>query len=168
MPATTRVLSYHGAAPTGSAFPAGGRMHRGDSDPTTDAATSPVVIPTSGEAFSWSKFFKLEAQTAPTGTISNLRVFGAGAWATGVALYLAKTANYAQPNAAEENARIANGVSAATYTAASPLVINAGTVVNAATGVGTQDYLQAQMGVGPTASAGVLPNYTLTYRYDET
>jgi len=168
MPATTRALSYHGAVAAGTALAAGGRFHKGDSDPTTDVATVPVQIPGQGEVFSWSKYFKMEATTAPSGSISNLRLFGSGAWATGVTLYLRTTSTYSQPNAAEETTRISNGVSAASYTAASPLVVNAGTVLSASTGVGTQDYVHAQMGVTAAAAAGVLPNYTLTYRYDET
>lgn len=170
MAATYQVDVYHGAGPSSGAWPAGGRFHRADTDPTTDGSTTFIPIPTSGTNYSWRKSFKLNVTVAPVGTVANLRFFSDGvSWGTGVTAYAMAKASYTQATSADNTALFdVSAVNLTTYTSASPLTINAGTVLTATTGVGTQDYLVIQVGGGTTATAGTTTARTLTYRVDET
>lgn len=167
MAATYEVRSFHGSGPTDTLWPANGRYHKGDDDPTTNGATTPVVAPTSGEVFSWGKFHKLKVTAAPNGDVKNLRWFTPGTnMATGVKQYAKKVAAYTQPSSADE-AGMAGMTDASTYIAGAPLVVNSGVVLTGTTGFGTQEYVATQVGVGSTAAPGLTTGYTDTYRVDE-
>ncbi len=170
MAATYQVDAATGSGPTMAAWPAGGRFHRADSHPTTDGATTYIPIPASGTNYSWRKSFKLKVTATPVGSVSNLRFFSdATSWGTGVTAYAVAAASYTQGSSSDNTALIGSGVDVTTYTSASPLTINSGTVLsNPSTGYGTQDYLVMQVGVGSTAAAGTTAARTLTYRVDET
>lgn len=170
MSATYRVDVFHGAGPSAGAWPSGGRFHRADTDPTSDGSTTFITVPTSGTNYSWRKSFKLNVTGAPTGSVSNLRFFSDGvSWGTGITCYAKASASYTQASSSD-NTTLFDGtaVSVTTYTSSSPLTINAGTVLTATTGYGTQDYLVMQVGVTSAASPGVTSARTLSYRVDET
>ena len=170
MAATYRVDVFHGAGPSASAWTSGGRFHRADTDPTSDGSTTFIPVPTSGTNYSWRKAFKLNVTGAPSGTVSNLRFFSDGVlWGTGITCYAKASASYTQASSSD-NTTLFDGtaVSVTTYTSSSPLTINAGTVLTATTGYGTQDYLVMQVGVTASASPGVTSARTLSYRVDET
>ena len=171
MSATYRVDVFHGAGPSAGAWPSGGRLHRADTDPTSDGSTTFITVPTSGTNYSWRKSIKLNVTGTPTGSVSNLRFFSDGvSWGTGVTCYAKASASYTQGSASDNTALFdGTAVDVTTYTSGSPLTINAGTVLsNQSTGYGTQDYLVLQVGVTSSASPGTTSARTLTYRIDET
>jgi len=104
------------------------------------------------------KWTKIKAISAPTGAITNLRWFGEGTtWGTGVELYAGAETTYTQSTAASIGTTVAT-VNATSYTAAAPLTIQAGTVVDSGSAVpsaGNQDYVCQQVRVTSAASAGV-------------
>lgn len=170
MAATYQVDVFHGSGPSSGAWPSGGRFHRADTDPTTDGSTTFIPIPSAGTNYSWRKSFKLNVTVAPVGVVSNLRFFSDGTtWGTGITPYAKQKASYTQASATDNTALFdGTAVDLTTYTSASPLTINAGTVLTATTGYGTQDYLVIQIAGGTTVSAGTTSARTLTYRVDET
>lgn len=170
MAATYQVVTYNGAGPTKSNWPAGNLFHRADTNQTVPASATPIPIPAAGNNWSYRKSIKLEITATPAGTVSNLRWFSDGTSAgTGVTVLIMQTATYTQASASDESAAIAGGVDATTFTSASPKTVNAGTVIsNPSTGVGTQDYIVQQMQVGTTASPGTTATRTYSYRCDET
>ena len=115
---------------------------------------SPVPVPAAGTTYSYAKWTKITAISAPTGAITNLRWFADGTtWGAGVDLYAGSNATYTQSTAAAIGTASAT-VLASTYTAAAPLTITAGTV-GTVTGTGTQPYVCSQVRVINTASAGI-------------
>lgn len=169
MPATYQIDVFHGASPTASALPTNGRFHRADTTPTTDGATTFIPIPTGGTNYSWRKSLKLNVTGAPSGSVANLRFYTDGtSWGTGVTPYAINTGTYTQASTSDNSALIPSGVDATTYTSSSPMTVNAGTVLTATTGYGTQNYVVMQIGVAATASPGTTAARTITYRVDET
>lgn len=170
MAASYEVNVWHGAGPTDSAWSAGARYHRADTSPTTDGATTFIPIPTSGTNYSWRKHHKLKVTVAPTGVCSNLRWFTDGtSWGTGISFFARTNGTYTQGSSSDNSAQVSGTVDAvANYVAGTPLTVNAGTVLTATTGYGTQDYVVTQVGGGTTAGAGTTSARTLTYRVDET
>lgn len=176
MPATVQFISAHGATVTTTETNVASgvlKFKRADND--TDDAADPIPKPTGSEVFSWRKSCRIKATVAPDGNISNLRFFtDAGSWGTGVTLYGHKkpVANYDQASSSDNTTKIVDdggsAVSdAATFTSGSPLTVEAGTVLAATTGYGTQDLVELQLGVANTASRGLKGPRVLTYRWDE-
>lgn len=170
MAATYQIDVFHGAGPSAGAYPAGGRHHRADTDPTTDGATTFIPVPTSGTAYGWRKSLKLNVTVAPVGIVSNLRFFGDGTlWGIGVACYVKLKASYTQATSADNTALFdGTAVELSNYTSSSPLTVNAGTVLTATTGYGTQDYVVLQVAGDASVAAGVTSARTVSYRIDET
>jgi len=186
MAATTQVHVFHGGAngtlPAGAAWVDGARFHRADTDPTTDAATTFIPIPASGEAFSWRKHFLLNITGGTYGSITNLRWFSDGvAMGTGVTMYTSRVTNpagYTVASSADETTKVnptvvaettVAALDATTYTSASPHVVNSGTVASAnAVGYGAQGLLVQQVGVTSTAVGGTTTARTYNYRWTET
>lgn len=167
MAATVQIISYHGAGAATENTITSSTIRYKQADDDTQDTSNPVPVPTSGTNYSYAKWTKIKVTSAPTGDITNLRWFSDGvSWGTGVDLYVGKTATYTQSTAATLNS--VASVVATTYVAATPLTINAGTVLSATTGTGTQDYVCTQVRVTTTASAGVTAARAYTYRYDET
>lgn len=177
MAAVVETRAYHGGsagsptAPTGP-FPAAGRFHWADTDPTTDGATTYIQVPTSGTVNSWRKSFKIWATTAPAGTISNLRWYDGVAWGTGLTGYAKVTAHasYTPASSADQTMATTGYTTSSTYTSGSPLTVNAGTILTAATGDGgsSQSYVEVFIQVGTTAGPGTTSAHTLNYVFDET
>lgn len=170
MAATYRFDAGSGAGPTMAAFPAGGRFHRADSHPTTDGSTTFIPVPTSGTNYSWRKSFKLNVTATPVGSVANLRFFSdAVSWGTGITALAKVSASYVQGSSSDNSTPISSATDVTTYTSASPLTVNAGTVLsNPSTGYGTQDYVVMQVAGVSTVVAGTTSARTLTYRVDET
>jgi hypothetical protein len=138
------------------------------SDNNNPGTTYPLVKPTSGTNRSYEKFLYLNADTAPTTAINNVKFYTDGTigW-TGCTMYAGTTASYVQPTGTEgttgTDSSIAT-VSAATYTSAAPLSV-AGSI-GATTGK-ISDYVVLQVDVSTSATAGALASETLTWQYDE-
>ena len=146
------------------------RLHRYDSDPTTDQATTFIPLPVAGLAYSWRKQFKLNFLTTPVGTISNLRLYSDGvSWGTGVTVYVAVSPTYFLASPFDAINQIDGAVVLTTKTVLSPLVVNAGVVLsNPAVGYGIQSYVMIQVSVDHTALEGIPTPRALTYVWDET
>lgn len=170
MAATYQVVYYTGSGPTENNWPAGGLFHLGDTTPTSPGSATAIPVPPSGNTWSWRKSLKLKVTATPVGSVANLRWFSdAVAVGTGITMLVKKITAYTQASAGDAAAALTSSSDAVTYTSASPLSVNAGTVLsNPSTGVGTQDYIEMQMQVASTAAAGVTAARTYSYRVDET
>lgn len=168
---TARIDAFHGRNPVATAWPAGGRLHRYDSSPTTDRASTYVPVPKAGVSNnSWRTYLKLNILThSPASVLSNLRFFfDGGAWDTGVQVYVALHEVYSPASRADNGAIITGGVLASTLTAASPLVVMAGNLLTGVnTGYGAQFYVVLQAVVSSAAAQGISTPRTFTYRLDE-
>ena len=179
MAATVIIVSGHGATITTTETTVSGttmKFKRQDND--TDDLNGPIPKPGAGTVYSWRKSLRIKVTATPDGNISNLRFFGdAGSWGTGVTAYAHSKpiANYDQASSADETALISTDggssvVDASTLTSGSPLSLNAAAEIlaNPATGYGTQDMVEMQVGVASTASRGTKGPRVFTYRFDET
>lgn len=167
MAATVSVSRFYGAGP--SEETAISQLIHKWADDNTDDNNDPIVRG-AGNVWSWAKSIKMKVDTTPDNDITNLRFFSAaadfGGSHDGVSMLAVEEAAYTQGNSADASAKRA---SMGNRLEGSPLVINAGTVLdNPATGFGTQDYTVLQLQVDNTVPAGESPTQTQTFRYAET
>ncbi len=131
---------------------------------------NPMVRPSAGTNRSYWKTIYLSADTTPTGTINNVKIYSDGTigW-TGVTLYIGSTATYTQATGTEGSSGTDSSVATANiqnYTSGSPKQLT-GTITNPSTGT-ISDYVVMQADVSTSAVAGTLAAETLTFQYDET
>ena len=141
-------------------------------------SNTPLTVPTSGENLSWSKFMKVNFTSSPAGNITNLRFFVTTP-PTGIDHYSWAIAGYTPPVSGDTSGIVGYTDTApnkatnihTNRTSASPLTVNAGTVLSSPSiGEGSQSYVQHQLGVLSTypGGAGPITAFTATYRYAET
>lgn len=167
MSATTSIKQVVGSG-AGTATTITNLRHNTD-DTINPGTTNPLVKPAAGSNYGFWKTVYLNADTAPSGTINNVRFFTDGTigW-TGVVLKAGTTAGYAQATGTAGTAGDVSGVAtvdASTYTSGSPLSV--GGSITAATGVISNNVV-LQAVVSTAAVAGTLAAETTTFRYDET
>lgn len=154
-------------------------------DDATIDTNNPLVIPTTGDIYSYWKHIYLYCDAPDSNSIDNLKFYSDGSnnYGTGVDLEVggqfpsktnAASAGYEeaddQSSLVSGHTGISSVASVFTYTSGSPLsgptIGEAGGVIDA---VGeTSNYLLLQMKVSSTASPGELPvDETLTIKYDE-
>jgi len=130
---------------------------------------NPLVKPETGLTnYSFKKSLYLNADTAPSGTINNIKFYcdGTIGW-TGVDVEGKAADAYTEPTGTEGTTGDDNdGTNIETYTSVSPLSL-AGSITNPSTGKVSQ-YLELQAVVSDAAEAGALAPETCTFRYDET
>lgn len=163
MAATTAITSYHGAAAGTSAVVAAVRFKLADND-TADTSNR-IPIPASGTQYSYVKHLALTCSTSPSSLIDTVQVYGDGGLPTGVGMFMQDHA-YTDPTSQEDTALTSFDDNYADYTSSAPLSL-AGSISNPSTGKIQTNYLQMQMSVGTTASAGVMSSETLTVSYLE-
>lgn len=179
MAATAQTRYYNGVGGgTAGSDVIGTTIRYKRADNQTVDANAPIPKPAAGENLSWTKYSKMNWTTAPAGVITNLRYFS-DTPVTATKHYAWLDATYTQPASGDE-AGISgftdsqpnkDACDETTHTSASPLVVNAGTVLsNPTTGEGTQDFVASQVGVLSTYAAGpgAVAAKDITYRYDET
>jgi len=146
---------------------------------TTDAYSPSgfsLVKPSTGNTYSYWKVLYLNADTAPAGTINNIKVFSDGTvgW-TGTTLKLGVSDAYVQATGTagltglDAEVSYDEGItmtSAGDYTSASPLSLT-GTLSNPDTGKVSQ-YLVMQATLSTSSTTGDLDSETITFRWDET
>jgi hypothetical protein len=168
MAATVQLLSYHGASPTGTDV-AGGSVRFKLADDDAANSLNPIVIPTSGTAYSWVKQFKLNVSAWNTGTtdINNPQVFsGTNTIGTGVDIAYNLSATYLDPTTNMATA-LSPRTGSIINTAGSPVAITgAGAITNPALGT-FHDYVRFQVEVTSAATQGTTPAQTLTLSFDE-
>lgn len=124
-----------------------------------------MPIPAAGTEYSYVKHLALVSSTAPTALIDTCRAYGDGSLPTGVQMYMADAA-YTNPVSQADTALGSWSNNYTSYTSSAKLTI-AGSQANPTTGKIYTNYLQMQMGVISTASAGIMSAETLTLEYLE-
>ncbi len=138
-----------------------------------------LVIPDSGQTFSFEKWLRLNATVAPPLDIQDVEVYmdGSNDWPTGVKLWIAAAASFdgvngpTRPNEANDPPKgpddVTDMVNAFNYTSASPLSLETGNP-GPHTGTGQfADYVVLVMEIEPGTVVGVLAVEDLTFRFKE-
>lgn len=167
MAATVSVKQATGAGPTATTIT---NLRMNTDDTANPGTTNPLVKPAAGTNRSYWKTVYLNADTTPTGTINNCKIYSDGTigW-TGCTLYGGSTGTYTQAtgtagtsgdDSSVATANVANWTSGATKSLT-------GTLSNPSTGRIT-DYVVFQVDLSTSAVAGTLAAETMTFQYDET
>lgn len=181
MAADVQIRRKTGATPTNDNITSiNTRLSTSDNHYTTET-TNPIPIPGAGTNYSFWCCTQLFANTAPTGTIDNIKWYtdGTNSLGTGVSLNVATANVYDQATGTTGTtgteltvANYGNGTTdldgapsnAFAYNSGSPLSVTGST-----TGTGDfGDLVVFQSAVGSTASAGATTTETITWQYDET
>ncbi len=183
MAATVIINEYNGAPPGTKTDKTSGTVRFKNADDTNVNLTNPLVVPSSGQEYSYEKWLRLQITDAGGFTqIDNLRAYSDGAndFGTGVKLWYAVTGVYDQPVIPNESADppqsaavgspVENMTDFFTATSGSPVDldgINTGPFTDGSPVEEIGDFLVLVMEVESTASQGVLTAETLTFAYDE-
>lgn len=163
MAAVTDSYVYYGAA---SSAATSGHLRFKNADDNTNDGNNPIQIPPSGSVYSYKKTIALYATSAPSTSITNVKVYmdGANGYGTGITLTGKLVASYTQ---ATDASAITGGFDMFTKTAASPQALTGS--IGAATGKGTLQFLELQLTVTSAATPGDLHAVAenLTWIYDE-
>jgi hypothetical protein len=167
MSATVSVKQVVGGG-AGTATTITNLRHNTD-DTINPGTTNPLVKPAAGTNYGYWKTVYLNADTAPSNVINNVRFFSDGTvgW-TGVTLYSGTTTAYTQATGTAGTTGDVSSVATTnieTYTSGSPLSVSGS--ITAATGVISANVI-LQARVSTSAVAGTLAQETTTFRYDET
>lgn len=141
------------------------------SDTPNPGLAYPVRIPTSGTNRSYEAWTFLYADSAPAGTINNVKWFTDGSigYGTGLTLYAGTTSTYSQAAGTEGTTGNDSSVAtttASTYTTGSPLSVS-GSLSNPFNAK-ISSFVVLQLDVTSSASAGTKSAETITWRCDET
>lgn len=167
MAATVSIKQAVGAGPTTETI----TNLRFNTDDTINPGTvNPLVKPAAGTNRSFAKTVYLNADTSPSGTINNVKLYCDGdiGW-TGCTLFVGTTGTYAQATGTAGTTGDDNAVATANiedFTSGSPKNVT-GTISNPATGR-ISDYIVMQVDLSTSAVPGTLAQETLTVQYDET
>jgi len=176
MAATVQIHSWHGAGAGSGTNINNGEVRFKLADNDTVDLNAPLRVPTQEQVdaliaytYSFRKYFKVNFTTTPSSSISNLRFFTDGNNLDAQVVLLAdQTDTYQENVSADSTGDTTAHWLAVSYTKASPLVVNSGTVLsNPSTGYGTQDFVMVQAMVSASATAGVVGPQVWSYRYDE-
>jgi hypothetical protein len=139
-------------------------------DTVNPGTTNPLVKPAAGTNRSYWKTVYLNADTTPSGTINNVKIYcdGAIGW-TGCTLFIGSNASYQQaagtPGTTGNDSTVATAA-ITNFTSGSPKSLT-GSIDNPSTGR-ISDYVVMQVDLSTSAVAGTLAAETLTFQYDET
>lgn len=166
MPATVDIREWNGpsASPT-QTIKTNGTVRFKNADDANVDLNDPMVIPSSGVDWSYQKYLRLFiGATGPSQQITNIVVYSDGSnnMGTGTQVKAKAVATYATPSDTAPDGTYADFFS---YTSASPLSLGAGPFSGTNTDIG--DFVILQFGVDSTASPGVTPSETITFRYEE-
>lgn len=144
---------------------------RFNTDDTIDpGTTNPLVKPSAGTNRSYWKTVYLNADTTPSGTINNVKIYcdGTIGW-TGCTLFIGSTGTYTQATGTPGTTGNDSSVATANiqdFTSGAPKQLT-GSIDNPSTGK-ISDYVVMQVDLSTSAVAGTLAAETLTFQYDET
>lgn len=167
MAATVSVQQAYGAGPSATAIT---NLRFNTDDTVNPGTTNPLVKPAAGTNYSYWKTVYLNADTTPTGTINNCKIYcdGTIAW-TGCTVYIGSSGTYTQatgtPGTTGNNSTVATAL-LTNYTSGAAKSLT-GTISNPSTGKIT-DYVVMQVDLSTSAVAGTLAQETITFQYDET
>ncbi len=180
MVASVAIMEHNGSGGT-QTNKAGGSVRFKNADDATVDLVNPLVVPTSGQEYSFEKWLRLAITGGTYVQIDNLQVYtdGSNGFGTGVKLWYALAGVFSQPVVPAE------GVDPPQSPAAGSPVENMADVfalvtgsrgnldaINAGPFIGSPDldigdFIVLVMEVEATASNGVLAAETLTFSYDE-
>lgn len=176
------INEYNGTAPGTPTDKTSGTIRFKNADDAAVDLNDPLVVPSSGQEYSFEKWLRLEIAGGAFTQISNLRAYsdGANGFGTGVKLWYAVTGAYMQPVVPDEGADPPQSAAAGSpvenmadffgSSQGSPIdldAINTGPFTDGSPSEPIGDFLILVMEVEPTASNGVLAAETLTFAYDE-
>lgn len=182
MAATVVINEWN--SPEGTvATKSGGTVRFKNADNSTVDLVAPLVIPTSGQEYSFEKWLRLQITDAGGFTqVDNLRSYSdaANGFGTGVKMWYALTGGWATPVVPNEANDPPQSSAAGSpqedmadwfgTTSGSPAdmdAINTGPFTDGSPAEHIGDFLVLVMEVEQTASQGVTPSETLTFAYDE-
>jgi hypothetical protein len=182
MAATVIINEYNGAGGTKTDKTSGTVRFKNADDANVDLV-NPLVVPGSGQEYSYEKWLRLEITDAGGFTqIDNLRAYsdGANGFGAGVKLWYAAAGTYMQPvvpseasdppQSAAAGSPVENMTDFFTSSSGSPIDldgINTGPFTDGSPAEEIGDFLVLVMEVEPGASQGVLSAETLTFAFDE-
>jgi hypothetical protein len=182
MAATVIINEYNGAGGTKTDKTSGSVRFKNADDANVDLI-SPLVVPGSGQEYSFEKWLRLEITDAGGFTqIDNLRAYsdGANGFGAGVKLWYAVAGGFMQPvvpseasdppQSAAAGSPVENMTDLFTSSSGAPIdldAINAGPFTDGSPAEEIGDFLVLVMEVEPGASQGVLTAETLTFAFDE-
>lgn len=174
MPATVLIREKNGAGETPTDKTSGTIRFKNADDANVNTS-DPLVVPGSGQEYSYEKWLQLSFSVAPDTEITDLECYldGSNDYGTGVKLWYRILGSFSTPGIPTEgndppefpvNGTPSAGADAFGLTTGAPGDLGAGPH----TGTGDKgDYLVLVMEVEPTATQGALSAETLTFRYDE-
>lgn len=167
MAATVSVKQANSTGPTATTVT---NVRMNTDDTVNPGTVNPLVKPAASVNRSYWKTVYLNADTTPSGTINNVKIYSDGSigW-TGCTLYVGSTGTYTQatgtPGTTGNDSSVATALMS-NYTSGSPKSLT-GTISNPSTGK-ISDYVVMQTDVSTSAVAGTLSAETITFQYDET
>lgn len=167
MAATVSVKQANSTGPTATTIT---NVRFNTDDTVNPGTTNPLVKPAASVNRSYWKTVYLNADTSPSGTINNVKIYcdGSIGW-TGCTLYLGSTGTYSQATGSAGTSGDDSTVATANiqnYTSGAPKSLT-GSISNPSTGR-ISDYVVMQVDVSTSAVAGTLSTETVTFQYDET
>lgn len=174
MVATVLIREKNGAGETGTDKTSGTVRFKNADNATVDS-NNRLIIPSSGQEYSYRKVLRLQVTVGPSVDIDNLRAYTDGSGFGGNAkIWYAVTGTYTQPSVPSESNDPPEfpGTTAMAdlfgATSGTPIDMDA-TNTGPFTGTGDiGDYLNMVMEVETGATQGTLSAETLTFAYDET
>lgn len=167
MAATVVVKQVTGSGPTATTIT---NLRMNTDDTVNPGTTNPLVKPAAGTNYSYIKTVYLNADSTPSGTINNVKIYSDGSvgW-TGVTLFLGSNATYHQAEGTQGTTAVLSTVATANVTNFTSGATKSltGTINNPSTGQIT-DFVVFQARVSTSAVAGTLAAETMTFQYDET
>jgi len=182
MAANVIINEFNGAPPGSKTDKTSGTIRFKNADNAAVDLNDPLVVPASGQEYSFEKWLRLEIAGGGFTQISNLRAYSDGAnnFGTGIKLWYAVTGAYLQPIVPSEAADPPQSAAAGSpvenmadffaTSQGSPIDLeglNTGPFTDGSPSEEIGDFLVLVMEVAPTASNGVLAAETLTFAYDE-
>ena len=166
--ATVSIQQATGSGPSNTTIT---NLRFNTDDTANPGSANPMVKPTSGTNRSYSKTIYLNADTTPSGTINNVKIYcdGSIGW-TGCTLYIGASSTYTQASGTSGTTGDDSSVATANierYSALASAKLISGSINNPSTGK-ISDYIVMQVDVSTSANAGTLATETLTIAYDET
>ncbi len=177
MAATVLVREKNGAGETATDKTSSTVRHKNADNATVDL-NNPLVVPASGQEYSFRKVTRMHISAGTFTQVENLRVYsdGANGFGTGIKLWYAITGTYTQPavpsevNDPPQFPGVTPMVDAFGLTSGSPGdmdATNTGPFDSVGLPKDIGDYFNTVMEVETTASQGLLTAETFTYAYDE-
>jgi hypothetical protein len=177
MAATVQIVELNGAGPTAT-DKTSGTVRFKDADNATVDLNNPMVVPPSGQQYSFRKVLRANIASGTFTQISNLRAYSDGSnnFGTGIKTWHAVTGTYTQPAVPTESNDPPQFPGSTPMTdwfgtnSGSPADMDAtNTGPFDSTSLPTQigDYLNLVLEVEAAASQGVLTGETLTLAWDE-